>query len=54
MDNFDKKLFDTVTNFGPKSINKVEKQKEFENEKEIQREREPTPNLNSNKKKFQL
>ena len=51
MDNFDKKLFDTVTNFGPKNINKVEKYNEFENEKEIQREREPTPNLNSNYRK---
>ena len=49
MDDFDKKLYDTVTNFGPNNFNKIEKSKEFENEKEIKRE--PTPNLNTNYRK---
>ena len=44
MDNFDKKLNDTITNFGFKNIDKLEKSKEFENEKKSQIE----PNLNSN------
>ena len=39
MDDFEKKLYDTGVNFGPKNINKEEKSKEVE--KEI---REPTPN----------
>ena len=47
MDDFDKKLYDTTTNFGPKHMyNKEERTKEMENEKEIQRK--PTPNSFSN------
>lgn len=47
MDDFDKKLYDTTTNFGPKHMfNKDEKAKDIENEKEIQRK--PTPNSYSN------
>ena len=41
MDDFDKKLYDTVSNFRPKNFNK-------ENKKEIQNE--PTPNLNYKKR----
>ena len=52
MDDFEKKLYDTVSNFGPKHINKENKMKNFENEKEGQRE--PTPNLNANYKKRNL
>ena len=47
MDDFDKKLYDTISDFGPRRKNREEKSKEFENEKDYPH-REPTPNLNSN------
>ena len=51
MDDFDKKLYDTVSNFGPKKFNNDEKMKNYENEKEGPREPTPNLNLNSNYRK---
>ena len=48
MDDFDKKLYDTTTNFGAlKRINKV-KELEDEKDKELQKERENAANFNAN------
>ena len=52
MDEFDKKLYDTISDFRIKDKKKDEKIKDFQKEKEIQRE--PPSNYNSNYRKRNL